>query len=1068
MKPIKLIISAFGPYKDEMPAIEFEQFEDRGIFLISGDTGAGKTMIFDAICYALYGETSGSYRDTKNLRCDSAEADKESFVDFYFSHQGKNYHIKRNPSYARINKKGNITTEKEKVIFYYPDGSTKEGNKEVDGSKTNPGIVKELLHVDAKEFMQIAMIAQGEFWSLLNATTDQRTGILRTIFHTESYKNIEFKLKDKMDAAYKLKSHTELSIVQHFNDITTDINDRDLLLKLEGLKEKANDSKSAWNTDELIKLIDDIVFTDSIQLGAVNRELEDLETKQKKLQGDIATANTNNEFIYRYNALTAKKKELEERKPEIEALREELFKQIAARRNVFASYNMLMEKKKAVNNTINQIESSKAEFAKAKGKLAIAKERLDEAEHKREAGEAMKRKYEKILEQKDKYELRSDLNDSLLKLRNVSDKLAIEEERLESEEKALANKINELKNKVEELKEAPEKLAKSEAVTEKLKEIKSEFEKILGKDIPKLEDLRLDLVSKQAEFEAARESFDKAEAELKAAERQLENSRAGILAKELKEGDACPVCGSTAHPKLAVLTDTDMTEEVYNSIKEKLDSKRTIKDGAYNQVTNANTKLVEFSDSLSERIVNVFVKAGVSEDEYDANDLDDLELELKHQNAVFTDKIISGENESRKLKENSEILAKSRNDLEFAQGVETNKLNVDKESLRLNKQSTDKTIAENKARLGGLTDLEYNSWMTAEKEMNNAKVMSDNIFNEIKLATEERDKANSIVTSTESAIATLNNNLAGLTSEESELKAEYDSKLKANGFDSTEQMMTYAISEEEIKLSESKLSDYDSAVKLNEEQLLVAAKDAEGKELIDDSELAKQLLSIDESVNSTRKKKNEIDNRINLNNDKKNLIEKVRPNFDKANKEYLTCQKLYDLVKGTSGNGKITLEQFIQADGFDRIIAAANNRLKPMSDGQYVLNRQESSLGKKSNTFLDLEVLDNYSGKKRPVGNLSGGESFKASLSLALGLSDTVSTSSGGVQMDALFVDEGFGTLDKKSIDSAMDVLLNLSSSNKLVGVISHREELIENIPQQIRIVKTKDGGSEFSIDLGI
>ena len=137
-----------------------------------------------------------------------------------------------------------------------------------------------------------------------------------------------------------------------------------------------------------------------------------------------------------------------------------------------------------------------------------------------------------------------------------------------------------------------------------------------------------------------------------------------------------------------------------------------------------------------------------------------------------------------------------------------------------------------------------------------------------------------------------------------------------------------------------------------------------------------------------------------------------------------------------------------------------------MSDGQYELYRQEDSLGKRSNTFLNLEVLDNYTGHRRPVGNLSGGESFKASLSLALGLSDTVSSNLGGIQMDALFVDEGFGTLDRKSIENAMDILVNLSGANKLVGIISHREELMENIPQQIRVTKTRNG-STIEIDTG-
>jgi exonuclease SbcC len=189
-------------------------------------------------------------------------------------------------------------------------------------------------------------------------------------------------------------------------------------------------------------------------------------------------------------------------------------------------------------------------------------------------------------------------------------------------------------------------------------------------------------------------------------------------------------------------------------------------------------------------------------------------------------------------------------------------------------------------------------------------------------------------------------------------------------------------------------------------------------------------------------------------------MEDRRGDLEAARREYQTCKRLYELVRGTTGNGKITLEQYIQAAGFDGILAAANRRLYPMSDGQFQLYRREDGLesDKKSNHFLDLEVLDHYTGKRRPVGNLSGGESFKASLSLALGLSDTVSSNLGGVQMDALFVDEGFGTLDRKSIDATMETLLNLSGTGKLVGVISHREEMIENIPQQICVTKTREG----------
>ena len=217
----------------------------------------------------------------------------------------------------------------------------------------------------------------------------------------------------------------------------------------------------------------------------------------------------------------------------------------------------------------------------------------------------------------------------------------------------------------------------------------------------------------------------------------------------------------------------------------------------------------------------------------------------------------------------------------------------------------------------------------------------------------------------------------------------------------------------------------------------------------------------------TKEGVNTIRYRIQSNTEKLDGMRSQRDHFEKAGREYAVCAKLYNLVKGQTGNGKITLEQYIQAAGFDGIIRAANRRLMPMSDQQYELYRQEDSLGKRSNTFLDLEVKDNYTGRRRPVGNLSGGESFKASLSLALGLSDTVSSNLGGIQMDALFVDEGFGTLDRRSIDNAMDTLLHLSGSGKLVGVISHREELIENIPQQIRVTKGKDG-SRIQIENGL
>ena len=276
MKPIKLIMSAFGPYAGEMPAIEFSQFEDKGLFLISGDTGAGKTTIFDAICFALYGETSGRFRDTKNLRSEYARESTETYVDYYFTHQGRDYHVWRRPEYERKKQRGTgVTSIKENAIFYSGDSAPIEGKTQVNEA------VKELLHIDEKQFKQIAMIAQGEFWALLNAKTDDRTKILRTIFQTSGYNNIEYRLKDRMDASYKLKAKTEDSIVQYFADVSVDSDD-ELAESLSDLQARAKRSGSAWNLEEIIDMLKSVIEADKEKLEGADSDLKAVEKEYDK------------------------------------------------------------------------------------------------------------------------------------------------------------------------------------------------------------------------------------------------------------------------------------------------------------------------------------------------------------------------------------------------------------------------------------------------------------------------------------------------------------------------------------------------------------------------------------------------------------------------------------------------------------------------------------------------------------------------------------------------------------------------------------------------------------------
>ena len=1065
MKPIKLIMSAFGPYADEMPAIDFTGFEDRGLFLISGDTGAGKTTIFDAICYALFGKTSGSYRDTKNLRSEYAKDSVKSYVDFYFSHQGKTYHIYREPSYERINRNGKVTEEKEKVIFYYPDGSTVEGVRNVDGSKEVTGVVREILHVDEKQFKQIAMIAQGEFWELLNARTEERTKILRTIFRTGGYNNIEYRLKDRMDASHRLKTETENSIIQYFNDAYADPED-ELAEQLSELQTRTERSGSAWNLEEITRIMRALIESDEGRLKTSKIELEEADRVHEDSKKELAIAETNNAFIKKLEDLMSKEKELKEREKETDEKEALLIRQKLATRELNPVYLAWKEKWDAVTELREKISDKKNEVKEAEKKAEEAEKAFEKAKNEKSEADRLQRSVDKITEEEAKYQQRDDLKAKIKELKRSSAELAEEEKKLYEREEALKNKINALKDIQKDLKGTAEKLVDSRSMGSALEDLLTDIDELIGKMIPERDKKRNSLKARQKEFEAARAKFEEIKTERERAERILENCRAGILAQGLEEGQKCPVCGSVHHPEPAGMPDEAVTEKEFNDLKDKEAVLQKEKADANTAAETEKSVLAQFEEQLRTDILDCLENKLIGKDGNCAG-TDELIMDIKAARQVVEDRIKENKKEQNALVKDSKALSKADSELEKAQGEETDILNRDKTEIINRKQGIERSAAEKEAVLETLAKLGFESWEEAKAERDRTEKKISEILGLIESTDRDKKNADNLLLSCRASLKTMEENLAQETEEERSRKDRLDELMGKSCFSSVEEMRSSVLSEKEISEADKEISQYRQKVVTNKKQIEDAKEDAKGRSIIDIEALKEKCENGQRDVEGKRSIVNIIENRLKGNKDKLEKILSREHMLETARKENGICTRLYNLVKGTTGNGKITLEQYIQAAGFDGIIAAANRRLLPMSDGQYELYRQEDSLGKRSNTFLDLEVLDNFTGHRRPVGNLSGGESFKASLSLALGLSDTVSSNIGGIQMDALFVDEGFGTLDRRSIEGAMDILINLSGSRKLVGIISHREELMENIPQQIRVKKTKDG-SRLIMETGL
>ena len=1082
MKPTKLVMQAFGTYA-EQTEIDFTQFEEKGLFLICGDTGAGKTTIFDAISYALYGEASGSYRDTKNLKSEYVDKKVESFVDFYFTHQGKDYHVCRKPSFKYTNRNGKPDEQAEKVTFYQPDGTTLEGAKNVDGTKEKPGAIPQLLNMDAGQFMQVAMIAQGEFWKLLNAKTNERTEILRTIFQTDAYKKLELKLKNRMDVSFAARKEREQSISQSFREVKVEPAEisegisgilaedlaedseeqpRSVVQRICDLQEKLQDSKAVWNIEEMLTLLHAVIGEDTEKAKQKETVLAQAEEELQKLQGTLVSAKDNNAILERYARTKEAREVLASQKGLFEERRIQLDRTKQATYKVKPEYDAWSAKEHEWERTKQLITDGAQTLADCQTRAGMADAKVKETEALRPEAEQCQKIVDKVREEEPRYKEREMLQHELGQIQLQLATQEQQEAALVTAEQMLQKRIGELQEQQAVWKEEPQQLAQAQAAHDKLLDSQKKTESIAKNLIPAWRRKQQELEEAQREYRKNQDAYESAKEAFTQTGRLYRANLVGILASDLAEGDPCPVCGATHHEKLATLVEASVTAEQCKELKAVEEKKLD----AFNQATASASSLravVQAKElQLKEQIRGCMTPAFIGGVEA----LEELLVIFERQRAKLVDAVAQSREQMDTLQQNCEKLREVEAMLARAQGTEMARLAEQRKSLVEERQSLIAKQAASQATLAALQTLSYPDWEAAMQAGNHALARVTEIQTALDTAAKEKKSADEAVARVQASIATQKQALEQQKSDAQMLKQRLNEKLTACQFASVEEMQAQVATDAEIHAEETKLADYDKKVTEVAARLsqLEQEQDARHRTLVDLEQLQQEHTSKRVQVETLRTALQAITFRIQNNCEKQQNIRAQQVAYEKAKKENDTSYRLYTLVSGQTRNGKITFEQYIQAAGFDSILQAANRHLLPMSDNQFQLYRQTNAVGKQTNTFLDLEVLDISTGKRRPVGNLSGGESFKASLSLALGLSDTIAENRGGIQMDALFVDEGFGTLDSKSLEETKDALLSMSGENKLVGIISHRDELMD-IPQKLRVTKGR-GGSRIQMEL--
>ena len=989
MMPISLTLSAFGPYPDTI-TIDFESFQEDGLFLITGPTGSGKTMIFDAMIFALYGKTSGQIRQTDSLRCDHALNEIPTFVEFSFSLHQQNYTIKRNPKYYLEGKK---TPKQPSALLILPDGKMVEGIKEVNQKMIS------LLGVDDQQFKQICMIAQGEFTKLIMASSDEREKVLRELFHSETYQKLEEKLKvhlktyqDKYDLLLNKRKDLmqELQVEDHQEYLSKQT-------KLIASQQKEYDDlkKDLDQKKQQLQLYR-LQNQRLIQLKDLKQQFQDLKKQEndyQELNKTVDTLKKAQETNYLYISYIKQQKKLQT----LKLNQEDFLKQL---KKLEKDY----QEKKVQANTLTVKQQTKE---KLQNQIQETKQLINQIYQ-------YQNDYQNLQTLKQQYRMLDEEHKLFLKKKEKFENgLQRDQERIQSEQQ--------VQSKYELIKQQYVRLNEQKV---KVHQLSDYYDQIL-----KLNENKSDL---QEEYTVVEKQVDHEKMQYNQMEKLYFRKQAGIFALQLKEDQPCPICGSLHHPHPAQIEKEDITKEKLDQQAKKVKQQEHRLQDILQKILLSNQKkemLVKQTKQLSSELniqeeisKEIFIKEldHLSKDEKRMKkEYLELQDELKYIQKLKKSVALS-------LKDMSTYESK---ELKQAQSLENIQVQIHQLSGKLNDSLRQYEIGEvNK------------NYQHVQKEYRQLSL-------EIETIQQDYEKVKNKYLEIKTKISSLNQQII----QEQEIYDELDNKYHTalDAFINEEEFLNLKTQINQISILEKKYQDYLISLKSLNEQIISLENEVKDSTYVDLSSLSETIKEVNQQL---REKNDDLEKlKIDYSLKEKMIkdIQKINQQLEKDEDTYQRYLDLYNLASGKN-NARVSIERYVLATYFENMLIYANVIMKQLSQGRYQLLRKDDAGKGRSQQGLELDVFDQESGNIRSIKTLSGGESFKAALSLALGLSRMVQDYAGGIELNTLFIDEGFGSLDSQSLDQAMNCLMELHHENKLIGIISHVSDLKDRIERQL------------------
>ncbi len=1074
MKPIKLSMKAFGPYI-EKEEVDFTAFH-AGLFLITGDTGAGKTTIYDALMFALFEETSnkpngkdiekGSVRDKSMLHCSFSPKSEPTEVELVFEEDGRRYTVTRTIKYSKV--RGTADTYGDAKF----DAQLSDGEKlSVTGSEKVTAEIKRVIGMDAVQFRQIVMLAQGEFKAFLEARDNVRKEILGKVFDSSPYSAL---MRTLYTAKQQLSSR---------RDEVKKLRERVLLPAVFPLPEDLSDAGRAMFSPEHPEILQNIRALTEEEKLCIDKEeakLSGLNGILQNLKKVRSTAEYRNRELEILEKLQAERKKLAERGEETDEKRRCLK---SAEKAVHTVYP-IREKAKTASGHLTELEETivkaAAALKKAESELAAAAEKLKLTDGIKAKREELIAASVRIGEALPEYDRLSKAESALTAAEKALEKASEEKTEAEKELSEKQKLKNELRARAEKLLSAESEALRAQNEAERTAQL---AEKLSGKnglltELKKTEELKKKfsetyenrnekkrlLQQTRETYESLRESFIRSQAAV----------LADGLRLELKESDeaCCPVCGSHVHresiPFFAPESEAGISQETVNEAENRFSA-------AGDAFRAADSEYAQTESRLENAVENALMKAD----------------ELLGDSAPWTKKtlfdgyslITAIRAKEREASEAVEALKTARRNLKRKTeiGEELNECMEELESISVR-------ISEARERIAKTSETAANSRETVEtlrKKLAYADKASairaqsalDAEAEELRLAVQETESAYSAAKERSDASRaekrTLENRTRKAEDECREAEKAYLAALSEGGFaDEAEYLRALPEGnsrnfEKLLAAMQREINDYDNSVSNNSQNLKDQLAKTEGYEKTDTSVIDVQIDEKAAECKAAEESLGELKTNFRLHTAALKTIEESFETQARLIKAYERIEKLSDTANGASTEGgKHAFDGYVLGRSFDEVLARATAHLDTMTGGRFTLVHEDSGRHKSSAADFVIHVLDRSSGEQREIGSVSGGEGFQVSMALALGLSDAAQAhATGGRRIEAMFVDEGFGTLDGNALGNMLTALKKVSDGRRLIGMISHVDDLGEFIPERISVVKNKNGrGSHITM----